>query len=112
MTETKVQKQDVVVTRVLDAPVERAWQPWTDPELVKRWWGPNGFSAPVAKIDFRVFSIPPCLRASVVGFSETAPLPTLRRFDATCGLLLNSSIHRDLSHLKKVFTCKVTPAAN
>jgi uncharacterized protein YndB with AHSA1/START domain len=53
MAETKVQKQDVVVTRVLDAPVERAWQAWTDPELVKRWWGPDGFTAPVAKIDFR-----------------------------------------------------------
>jgi len=64
MAETKVQRQDVVVARVLDAPVERAWQAWTDPELVKRWWGPNGFSAPVAKIDFREGGISlVCMRA-------------------------------------------------
>lgn len=53
MSEANAEKQDVVVSRVLDAPVERAWQAWTDPELVKRWWGPNCFSAPVARIDFR-----------------------------------------------------------
>src|SRR5215510_2114918 len=64
MAETNVQRQDVVVIRVLDAPVERAWQAWTDPELVKRWWGPNGFSAPVAKIDFREGGISlVCMRA-------------------------------------------------
>ncbi|HWQ19741.1 MAG TPA: SRPBCC domain-containing protein, partial [Methanotrichaceae archaeon] len=25
----------------------------TDPEQVKRWWGPDGFTSPLAKIDFR-----------------------------------------------------------
>ena len=29
------------------------WKIWTDPELVKRWWGPKHFTSPVAKIDFR-----------------------------------------------------------
>ena len=29
------------------------WKVWTDPELVKRWWGPKHFISPVAKIDFR-----------------------------------------------------------
>jgi|SoiMetStandDraft_2_1073263.scaffolds.fasta_scaffold07694_5 uncharacterized protein YndB with AHSA1/START domain len=46
-------KRDLVFTRVFDAPVERVWQAWTDPEQVMRWWGPNGFSCPVAKMDFR-----------------------------------------------------------
>jgi uncharacterized protein YndB with AHSA1/START domain len=43
----------LVFTRVFDAPVEQAWKAWTDPEHVRRWWGPNGFTCPVAKIDFR-----------------------------------------------------------
>jgi uncharacterized protein YndB with AHSA1/START domain len=30
------------------------WQLWTEPELVKRWWGPDRFTCPVAQIDFRV----------------------------------------------------------
>jgi len=45
---------DVVVTRVFDAPVEEVWKAWTDSEKVTRWWGPTGFTAPVARIDFRV----------------------------------------------------------
>lgn len=43
----------VVVTRLFDAPVERVWNAWADAEQVKRWWGPDGFTAPVARIDFR-----------------------------------------------------------
>lgn len=50
---TNTQKLDVVVRRTFNAPVEQVWKAWTDPELVKRWWGPTGFTAPLAKIDFR-----------------------------------------------------------
>jgi uncharacterized protein YndB with AHSA1/START domain len=46
-------KRDLVVTRVFDAPVELVWKAWSDSEQVKRWWGPTGFTAPVARIDFR-----------------------------------------------------------
>ncbi len=47
------EKRDLVMTRVFDAPVERVWQAWSDPELVMCWWGPAGFTAPLAKLDFR-----------------------------------------------------------
>jgi len=30
------------------------WKAWTDPELLKRWWGPKIFTAPVINVDFRV----------------------------------------------------------
>src|SRR5688572_29537050 len=45
--------RNMVVTRVFDAPVEDVWKAWSDPEQVKRWWGPTGFTSPVAKMDFR-----------------------------------------------------------
>ena len=45
--------KNVVVTRVFDAPVEAVWSAWVEPELVKQWWGPTGFTAPVAEMDFR-----------------------------------------------------------
>ena len=45
--------RDLVVTRMFHAPVDRVWQAWTDPEQVMRWWGPAGFSASLARIDFR-----------------------------------------------------------
>jgi uncharacterized protein YndB with AHSA1/START domain len=44
-------EHNVVVTRVIDAPVESVWRAWTDSELVRRWWGPTGFTCPVARMD-------------------------------------------------------------
>jgi uncharacterized protein YndB with AHSA1/START domain len=44
---------NVVVTRVFDAPVEQVWKAWVEPELVMQWWGPTGFTCPLAKMDFR-----------------------------------------------------------
>jgi len=49
-----VEKRDVVLTRTFDAPVERVWKAWTDPQEVMRWWGPKGFTSPTCRIDFRV----------------------------------------------------------
>jgi uncharacterized protein YndB with AHSA1/START domain len=46
-------KRDLVVTRVFDAPVESMWRAWSDPEYVMRWWGPVGFTSPLARMDFR-----------------------------------------------------------
>lgn len=47
------EKRDLVFTRVFDAPVERVWKAWTDAEDVKRWWGPDHFTAPLARLDVR-----------------------------------------------------------
>lgn len=46
-------KEDVVVTRIIDAPVEMVWKAWTEPEHVMRWWGPKYYTSPSAKIDLR-----------------------------------------------------------
>ena len=46
-------EKKVTVTRIYNAPVEMVWKTWTEPELVMRWWGPDKFSCPSAKIDFR-----------------------------------------------------------
>lgn len=48
------QGTDLTITRVFDAPLERVWQAWTDPEQLKLWWGPKNFTAPIIKLDFRV----------------------------------------------------------
>ena len=53
MTKISVEKRDLVITHVFDAPVESVWKAWVDPKLVMQWWGPHGFTAPLAKIDFR-----------------------------------------------------------
>jgi uncharacterized protein YndB with AHSA1/START domain len=43
----------LVISRIFHAPVERVWRAWTETEQIKQWWGPEHFTAPVAKIDFR-----------------------------------------------------------
>jgi uncharacterized protein YndB with AHSA1/START domain len=44
----------VVLERSFDAPVDLIWQMWTDPEHFKGWYGPQGATIPVAKMDVRV----------------------------------------------------------
>ena len=49
----QTQKQSFSVDRVYDAPVDAVWNAWTDPERVKEWWGPDGFTSPLCRMDFR-----------------------------------------------------------
>lgn len=44
----------LVIERVFDAPLERVWKAWTEPEQIKKWWGPKDFTAPSIQSDFRV----------------------------------------------------------
>lgn len=46
-------KRDLTCTRTFDAPLESVWKAWTEAEQVKRWWGPNGFTCPLANMDVR-----------------------------------------------------------
>jgi len=52
-TTNNLKTKNIVVTRVFDAPVEQVWKAWSDPEYVRQWWGPTGFSCPMAEMDFR-----------------------------------------------------------
>lgn len=42
------------IERVFHAPRERVWMAWTTPDLVMRWWGPQGHSASAVRISLRV----------------------------------------------------------
>jgi uncharacterized protein YndB with AHSA1/START domain len=46
--------EDLVITRIIDAPLELVWKAWTEPEHVMRWWGPKYYTSPSCKIDLRV----------------------------------------------------------
>jgi uncharacterized protein YndB with AHSA1/START domain len=47
-------ESELLIMRVFNAPRELMWKAWTEPGLVKRWWGPKGFTTPFCKIDLRV----------------------------------------------------------
>ena len=54
MTKSTVSEDAVVIERTFDAAVTLIWQMWTDPEHFKKWYGPKGFTVPVAEMDVRV----------------------------------------------------------
>jgi uncharacterized protein YndB with AHSA1/START domain len=54
MTQNDGSQDAVVIERSFDARVDVIWQMWTDPEHFKAWYGPDGATIPVAKMDVRV----------------------------------------------------------
>jgi uncharacterized protein YndB with AHSA1/START domain len=44
----------ITIERVFDTTRKKVWKAWTDPEIVKKWWGPEGFWAPSIAIDLKV----------------------------------------------------------
>jgi uncharacterized protein YndB with AHSA1/START domain len=42
-----------VISRVLDAPRDVVWKAFTDPERMRHWWGPKGFTVIASKMDLR-----------------------------------------------------------
>jgi uncharacterized protein YndB with AHSA1/START domain len=44
----------VVIERTLNAPVDLVWRMWTEPEHFAKWYGPDGATIPVAKMDVSV----------------------------------------------------------
>lgn len=43
----------LALTRVFDAPRELVFKAWTEPERLRRWWGPKGFTTPFCSMDLR-----------------------------------------------------------
>ncbi|MGO9607663.1 MAG: SRPBCC domain-containing protein [Candidatus Binataceae bacterium] len=43
----------VVITRVFDAPRSLVFKAWTQPDHLKRWWGPRGHTTVSARMDLR-----------------------------------------------------------
>lgn len=43
----------LTTTREIDAPIERVWGAWRDPDKIARWWGPAGFRSTVRQLDVR-----------------------------------------------------------
>jgi len=46
-------ERQITVSRIFDASTEEVWQLWTDPENIKQWWGPDKFTCPLVRLDFR-----------------------------------------------------------
>lgn len=45
--------RELIITRFLNAPRELVFEVWTNPEHIKNWWGPDGFTNSIFKMDVR-----------------------------------------------------------
>lgn len=45
--------REIRISRLLNAEVELVWEVWTDPEHIKNWWGPNGFTNTISKMEIQ-----------------------------------------------------------
>jgi len=56
MSDSTASGQEVLITRIFDAPRETVFRAWTDPDEVAAWYGPEHFDVPRERIhiDLRV----------------------------------------------------------
>lgn len=48
-----ISDRELVLTRIIDAPCEKVFRAWTEPELLKQWFAPRPWTTPVAETDVR-----------------------------------------------------------
>lgn len=48
---TNTADREIRISRLLNAPIELVWEVWTNPEHIKNWWGPNGFTNTISKME-------------------------------------------------------------
>ncbi|MBK6777336.1 MAG: SRPBCC family protein [Flavobacteriales bacterium] len=52
-SEDHMEGREVRTTRLLKAPRENVFAAWTDPDLLARWYGPNGFTNSFHRFDLK-----------------------------------------------------------
>ena len=54
MDKAKEPIKEIKFERTYDAPLEKVWQAWTDPKMLKEWWGPKNVIIPECEVDLRI----------------------------------------------------------
>src|SRR5258708_2942441 len=45
--------RELVISRLVNAPRKLVWEVWTKAEHIKHWWGPNGFTNTIDKMEVK-----------------------------------------------------------
>jgi uncharacterized protein YndB with AHSA1/START domain len=53
ITENNTADRELRISRLLNAPIELVWEVWTNPEHIKNWWGPDGFTNTISVMDVK-----------------------------------------------------------
>jgi uncharacterized glyoxalase superfamily protein PhnB/uncharacterized protein YndB with AHSA1/START domain len=52
-TKSSTTDRELKLTRLLNAPVELVWEVWTNPDHIKNWWGPTGFTNTISTMNVK-----------------------------------------------------------
>ncbi|WP_259067570.1 SRPBCC family protein [Mucilaginibacter sp. X4EP1] len=44
---------ELIITRLLNAPIDLVWEVWTDPKHIANWWGPTGFTTSIQHMEVK-----------------------------------------------------------
>ncbi len=48
--------KEIKVQKIFETSLEQVWKIFTESKYIMRWWGPDKFTCPMAKMDFKVGS--------------------------------------------------------
>ena len=48
-----IQDRELAISETLNAPVDLVWKAWSSPDHIANWWGPNGFTNTINKMEFK-----------------------------------------------------------
>ncbi len=51
--ESSTADREISISRLFNAPVQLVWEVWTNPDHIKNWWGPNGFTNTIHLMDIK-----------------------------------------------------------
>ncbi|MES2515481.1 MAG: SRPBCC family protein [Bacteroidota bacterium] len=51
--ENNTADRELIISRPLNAPVDLVWEVWTNVDHIKNWWGPNGFTNTISKMEIK-----------------------------------------------------------
>ena len=46
-------EKELTIERDINAPRDAVWEAWTNPEMLKKWWGPERFTNTIHEFDLR-----------------------------------------------------------
>ncbi|PWT77662.1 MAG: polyketide cyclase [Bacteroidetes bacterium] len=50
---SNTEERELIFSRLLDAPIKLVWKVWTNPDHLALWWGPDGFTNTIKKMDLK-----------------------------------------------------------
>ena len=77
---TNFGERSVSITRIVKASRDLVWRAWTDTTMLKEWWGPEGFTIPVAEGEVKIGGVMHITMHGPKGSPYDQDFPMIKRY--------------------------------